>query len=72
LKLLLDEMYSDMLAQALRIVDVSASTVIELGLAGRSDPRRPAGISPLVSAIRECADQHLEDRVLYLRRPQQP
>lgn len=119
MKLLLDEMYSDMLAQALRIVDVNASTVIELGLAGRSDPdvfaaavardlamltenvadftrisaehlgaghhhpgvlialssrfsRRPAGISPLVSAIRECADQHLEDRVVYLRRPQQP
>lgn len=38
MKLLLDEMYSEMLAQALRTADVSASTVIELGLAGRSDP----------------------------------
>src|SRR3977135_645870 len=99
-------MYSDMLAQALRIVDVNASTVIELGLAGTPLPdvfaaafardlamltenvadftrisaehlgaghhhpgvlialssrfsRRPAGISPLVSAIHECAAPHL-------------
>ena len=38
MKLLLDEMYSNVLAEALRTVDVDASTVIGLGLAGRSDP----------------------------------
>jgi hypothetical protein len=38
LKLLLDEMYSNVLAEALRTVDVDVSTVIGLGLAGRSDP----------------------------------
>jgi predicted nuclease of predicted toxin-antitoxin system len=37
LKLLLDEMYSPGLAEALRAADVDASTVIELGLAGSSD-----------------------------------
>jgi predicted nuclease of predicted toxin-antitoxin system len=120
LKLLLDEMYSPALADALRAVDVDASTVIELGLPGRPDPdvfaaavargqamltenvadfarisaehltaghrhpgvlialssrfsRRPAGIGPLVSAIRAVADQQLEDRVVYLQhRPAEP
>jgi predicted nuclease of predicted toxin-antitoxin system len=119
LKLLLDEMYSATLAEALRAADIDASTVIGLGLAGRSDPdvfaaavargqtiltenvadltrisaehltagqhhpgvlialssrlsRRPAGISPLVTAIRAIADQQLEDRVVYLQHPQQP
>jgi hypothetical protein len=38
LKLLLDEMYSPGLAEALRVADVDACTVIELGLAGSSDP----------------------------------
>jgi hypothetical protein len=38
LKLLLDEMYSPSLAEALRVGDVDARTVIELGLAGSSDP----------------------------------
>jgi predicted nuclease of predicted toxin-antitoxin system len=38
LKLLLDEMYSPGLAEALRAADVDACTVIELGLAGSSDP----------------------------------
>jgi hypothetical protein len=38
LKLLLDEMYSPSLAEALRVADVDARTVIELGLAGSSDP----------------------------------
>jgi predicted nuclease of predicted toxin-antitoxin system len=37
LKLLLDEMYSATLAEALRAAGIDASTVIELGLAGRSD-----------------------------------
>jgi predicted nuclease of predicted toxin-antitoxin system len=119
LKLLLDEMYSAVLAEALRAADMDASTVIELGLAGRSDPdvfaaaverdqtiltenvadfarisaeqlaagyhhpgvlialssrfsRRPAGIGPLVSAIRAIADQQLEDRLVYLQHQQQP
>ncbi len=119
MKLLLDEMYSATLAEALRAVEVEASTVIELGLAGRSDPdvfasavardqtiltenvadfarisaeqlsagshhpgllialssrfsRRPAGIGPLVGAIRAIAEQRLEDRVVYLQRPSQP
>jgi hypothetical protein len=38
LRLLLDEMYSGVHAQALRDVRVAASTVVELGLAGSSDP----------------------------------
>jgi Domain of unknown function (DUF5615) len=37
-KLLLDEMYADKLAQALRDQGIDAATVAELGLAGRSDP----------------------------------
>jgi hypothetical protein len=119
LKLLLDEMYSDVLAETLRTVDVDASTVIGLGPAGRSDPdvfaaavagdlailtenvadfarisaehliaghhhpgvlialssrfsRRRAGIGPLVTAIRDVADQQLKDRVVYLQHPQRP
>ncbi len=36
--LLLDEMYAGVHADALRAVDVDALTVIELGLAGSSDP----------------------------------
>jgi hypothetical protein len=114
LKLLLDEMYPATLAEALRAIDIDASTVIELGLAGRSDldvftmaveqtrailtenvgdfthvsaqhltagghhhgvlialssrfSRRPAGIGPLVTAIRAVSDQQLEDRVVYLQ-----
>jgi predicted nuclease of predicted toxin-antitoxin system len=38
LKLLLDEMYPPALADALRADGIEASTVAELGLAGRSDP----------------------------------
>jgi hypothetical protein len=38
LKLLLDEMYSPGLAEALRVADIDACTVMELGLAGSSDP----------------------------------
>lgn len=38
MKLLLDEMYSGVLAEALRAADIDASTVVELGLAGSSDP----------------------------------
>jgi hypothetical protein len=38
LRLLLDEMYAGAHAQALRVVDVDALTVIELGLAGSPDP----------------------------------
>ena len=37
MKLLLDEMYSPRLAEALRAADVDATTVAELGLPGRSD-----------------------------------
>jgi hypothetical protein len=117
LKLLLDEMYSAALAEALRAAGIDASTVIGLGLAGRSDQdvfaaaiargeavltenvadsthisaerltaghhhpgvlialssrfsRRPAGMGPLVSAIRTIADQQLEDRVVYLQHAQ--
>lgn len=112
-------MYSAALAEALRAADIDTSTVIELGLAGRSDPdvfaaavardqailtenvadfarisaeqlttghhhpgvlialssrfsRRPAGIGPLVSAIRAVADQPLEDRVVYLQHTRRP
>ncbi len=112
-------MYSTALVEPLRAAGIDASTVIELGLAGRSDPdvfaaalarnlailtenvadftrisaehlttghhhpgvlialssrftRRPAGISPLVTAIRVIADQQLKDRVVYLKHPQQP
>jgi len=38
LRLLLDEMYSPTLAEALRGVGIEAHTAAELGLAGRSDP----------------------------------
>jgi hypothetical protein len=38
LRLLLDEMYAGVHAEALRAVDVDTLTVIELGLAGSSDP----------------------------------
>ncbi len=38
MKLLLDEMYSPGLAEALRAADVDACTVVELGLAGSPDP----------------------------------
>jgi hypothetical protein len=38
LKLLLDEMYSPGLAEALRTADVDARTAAESGLAGSSDP----------------------------------
>jgi Domain of unknown function (DUF5615) len=38
LKLLLDEMYPAALAEALRRAGIDACAVIELGLAGRSDP----------------------------------
>ncbi len=38
MKLLLDEMYPAALAEALRAVEIDVSTVIELGLAGSSDP----------------------------------
>lgn len=37
MKLLLDEMYSAKLAEALRAANVDATTAAELGLAGRSD-----------------------------------
>jgi hypothetical protein len=36
-KLLLDEMYADKVAQALRDQGIDAATVAELGMAGRSD-----------------------------------
>lgn len=38
MKLLLDEMYPPVLAEALRAVEIDAATVVELGLAGSSDP----------------------------------
>jgi uncharacterized protein DUF5615 len=38
LKLLLDEMHSPVLAEALRAAGVDARTVVELGMAGSSDP----------------------------------
>jgi hypothetical protein len=38
LKLLLDEMYSARLAEALRAAGVDVRTIVELGLAGSSDP----------------------------------
>ena len=119
MKLLLDEMYSPGLAEALRVSEVDACTVIELGLAGSSDPevfaaaiadgrtlltenvadfarisgdhlvagqhhpgvlialssrfsRRAPGIGPLVTAIRDVADQQLTDRLVYLQAPPKP
>ena len=38
MKLLLDEMYPAALAQTLRAAGIEAATVVEIGLAGRSDP----------------------------------
>ena len=119
MKLLLDETYSPGLADALRAADVDACIVIELGLAGSSDPevfaaaiadgrtlltenvadfthisadhlgagqhhpgvliapssrfsRRAEGIRPLVSAIRDVADQQLTDCLVYLQAPHKP
>jgi hypothetical protein len=116
LKLLLDEMYSPALADALRRTRIDAVTVSELGLAGSSDPdvlaaavahgravlsenvadfarisaehltaghhhpgvlialssrfsRRPAGVPALVTSIQAVAERPLEDRVIYLERP---
>jgi predicted nuclease of predicted toxin-antitoxin system len=57
-KLLLDEMYPATLAEALDAVDIAASTVVELGLAGKSDP------DILAAAIeRDCAllTENVED-----------
>jgi hypothetical protein len=119
LKLLLDEMYSPGLADALRATGVDARTVVGLGTAGSSDPevfaaaiadgrtlltenvadftrisaehllagqhhagvlialssrlsRRAAGIGPLVTAVRDIADQQLTDRLVYLQEPGKP
>jgi predicted nuclease of predicted toxin-antitoxin system len=118
LKLLLDEMYPPALAQTLRAVGIEAATVVEIGLAGRSDPdvlataatdgyvlltenvadfariaaahvvggghhpgvlialssrfsRRPGGIAAIAAAVRAVADEHLEDRLVYLEQPAQ-
>jgi predicted nuclease of predicted toxin-antitoxin system len=117
-KLLLDEMYSASLAEALRTAGIDAVTVGELALAGRSDldvfaaavaeayvlltenvadfariaadhltagqhhpgvlialssrfSRRPSGRGALVVAVLTTADEPLEDRVLFLQRPDQ-
>lgn len=119
MKLLLDEMYSPGLAEALRAADVDVRTVVELGMAGSSDPevfaaaiadgrtlltenvadftrisaehvvagqhhpgvlialssrfsRRAAGIGPLVTAVRDIAEQQLTDRLVYLQEPSKP
>jgi predicted nuclease of predicted toxin-antitoxin system len=115
-RLLLDEMYSASLAEALRSAGIEAVTVAELALAGRSDldvfaaavaeacvlltenvadfariaadhvsaghhhpgvlialssrfSRRPAGRGALVAAVLTIADEPLEDRVVFLQRP---
>jgi predicted nuclease of predicted toxin-antitoxin system len=117
-KLLLDEMYSASLAEALRTAGIDAVTVADVGLAGRSDldvfaaaaaeayvlltenvadfariaadhlsagqhhpsvlialssrfSRRPSGRGALVAAVLETADEPLEDRVVFLQRPDQ-
>ncbi len=116
MKLLLDEMYSPRFAEALRAAGVDVCTVVELGLAGSSDPevfaaaiadgrtvltenvadftrvsaehllaghhhpgvlialssrfsRRASGIGPVVAAVRDIADQQLNDRLVYLEEP---
>ena len=118
MKLLLDEMYSASLAEALRTAGIDAVTVAELALAGRSDldvfaaavagayvlltenvadfariaadhlsagqhhpgvlialssrfSRRPSGRGALVAAALTTADEPLEDRVVFLQRPDQ-
>ena len=38
MRLLLDEMYSAIHAEAMRVAGIDATTVLELGLAGSSDP----------------------------------
>jgi predicted nuclease of predicted toxin-antitoxin system len=115
-RLLLDEMNSASLAEALRSAGIEAITVAELALAGRSDldvfsaagaegyvlltenvadfarigadhltagqhhpgvlialssrlSRRPAGRGALVAAVLTTADEPLEDRVVFLQRP---
>ena len=118
MKLLLDEMYPPALAKTLRAAGIEAATVVEIGLAGRSDPdvlataaadgyvlltenvadfariaaehvvggghhpgvlialssrfsRRPGGIGAIAAAVRTVAEEHLEDRVVYLDQPPQ-
>jgi hypothetical protein len=117
-RLLLDEMYGDKLAQALRDQGIDAATVAELGLTGRPDAdvsaaaadggyvlltenvsdfvrlcgeqvaagrhhfgvlialssrfsRRPAGYGAIVTAVAAVAADHLDDRLVYLERPDQ-
>lgn len=118
MKLLLDEMYGDKLAQALRDQGVDAATVAELGMAGRPDAdvfavaadggyvlltenvsdfarlsgehvtagrhhfgvlialssrfsRRPAGYGAIVTAVAAVTADQLDDRLVYLERPDQ-
>jgi hypothetical protein len=59
-KLLLDEMYSARLAEALRAANVDATTAAELGLAGRSDfdvfaPAVADGYVPLTENVADFA-----------------
>jgi Domain of unknown function (DUF5615) len=112
-------MYPAGVAEALRAVNLEATTVAALGLAGASDPeafgaagaggyailtenvgdfarlaaehstagghhpgvlialssrfsRRPAGLQPLIAAIRAVADEDIQDRVVCLERTDQP
>ena len=115
MRILVDEMYPASVAEALRAINIEATTVAALRLAGASDAevfgaavaggyavltenvgdfariaaehstagghhpgllialssrfsRRPAGIQPLIAAIRVVADEEIEDRVIYLER----
>jgi Domain of unknown function (DUF5615) len=117
-KLLLDEMYPDKLAQELRDQGIDAATAAELGMAGRSDAdvfaaaadggyllltenvsdfarlcgehvaagrhhsgvlialssrfsRRPAGYATIATAVAAVAADQLDDRLVYLERPDQ-
>jgi uncharacterized protein DUF5615 len=117
-RLLLDEMYGDKLAQALRDQGIDAATVAEFGMAGRPDAdvlaaaadggyvlltenvsdfarlgaehvaagrhhfgvlialssrfsRRPAGYGAIATAVVAAAADQLDDRLVYLERPNQ-
>jgi Domain of unknown function (DUF5615) len=116
-RILLDEMYPASIAEALRAINIEATTVADLRLAGASDAevfgaavaggyavltenvgdfariaaehstagghhpgllialssrssRRPAGIRPLIAAVQAVGNEEIEDRVIYLERPE--
>jgi predicted nuclease of predicted toxin-antitoxin system len=75
-KLILDEMYPPALAEGLKAAEIDALTVADLRLTGSSDAdvfgaavASGRSVLRLIAAIQAMAHEHLEDRVVYLRQP---